>query len=57
MRRHGAWYHWAGFGASFLVRWLGFFALLACVRRRPQLIGDLVKGSLDFVRGRLGERT
>jgi len=57
MRRHGAWYHWAGFGASFMVRWLGFFALLACVRRRPQLIGDLVRGSLDFVRGRLGERT
>ncbi len=56
MRRHAAWYHWVWFGANFLVRWVGFFAVLACVRGRPQLIGDLVRGSIDFARGKLGER-
>jgi hypothetical protein len=56
MRRHAAWYHWVGFGANFLVRWVGFFAVLACVRGRPQLIGDLIRGSVDFARGKLGER-
>jgi GT2 family glycosyltransferase len=56
MRRHAAWYHWAGFLANFLVRWVGRFAVLACVRRQPRLIGALACGAADFVRGRLGER-
>jgi len=56
MRRHAAWYHWAGFVGNFLVRWLGFFTVLACVRRRPQLIGALVSGTVDFARGKLGEK-
>ena len=56
MRRHAAWYHWVGFGANFLVRWVGFFAVLACVRGRPRLIGDLIAGCVDFARGKLGER-
>jgi len=56
MRRHAAWYHWPGFVVNFLVRWLGFFTVLACVRRRPQFIQALACGALDFMRGRLGEK-
>lgn len=56
MRRHAAWYHWVGFMANFLVRWLGLFAVLACVRRQPQLIGALASGTADFVRGKFGEK-
>ena len=56
IRRHGAWYHWVTFMANFLVRWLGFFTLLACVRGRPQFVRALASGALDFMRGRLGER-
>ena len=56
MRRHAAGYHWPGFVLNFLVRWLGFFAVLACVRRRPEFIRALVSGTVDFVRGRLGEK-
>ncbi len=56
MRRHAAWYQWVGFVANFLVRWLGFFTMLAFVRRRPQLIGALVSGTVDFLRGKLGEK-
>jgi GT2 family glycosyltransferase len=57
MRRHAAWYQWPGFVVNFLVRWLGFFTLLACARRRPQFIPALVGGIADFLRGRLGERS
>lgn len=57
MRRHAAWYQWPGFGLNFLVRWVGFFTLLACVRRQPRLIRALAGGALDFARGRLGEKT
>jgi GT2 family glycosyltransferase len=56
MRRHAAWYHWPGFVVNFLVRWLGFFILLACVRRRPQFIQALAGGAVDFMRGKLGEK-
>ena len=56
MRRHAAWYHWPGFVLSFLVRWLGFFTVLACVRRRPEFVRALASGTVDFVRGRLGEK-
>jgi hypothetical protein len=57
MRRHAAWYQWPGFVLNFLVRWVGFFTVLACVRRRPGFIRALVGGIADFVRGRLGEKT
>ena len=54
MRRHVAWYEWPSFGVNFLVRWLGFFALLALVRRQPRDLTALGRGMADFVRGRLG---
>ena len=57
MRRHAAWYQWATFVVNFAVRWLGFFALLACVRRRPQIVGAFAAGAVDFARRRLGERS
>jgi GT2 family glycosyltransferase len=57
MRRYGGWYHWVGFLANFAVRWVGFFAVLACVQRRPAFIRALTSGAVDFVRGELGERT
>jgi len=56
MRRHAAWYQWPGFVVNFLVRWLGFFMVLACLRRRPRIIGGLVTGTIDFLRRRFGER-
>ena len=56
MRRHAAWYHWTAFPAHFLVRWLGFFALLGCVRRRPEFVSALTRGTVDFLRGGFGER-
>jgi GT2 family glycosyltransferase len=56
MRRHAAWYQWPTFILSFLVRWIGFFTVLAWVRRRPGVIGALARGVADFARGRLGER-
>jgi GT2 family glycosyltransferase len=56
MRRHAAWYQWPGFGLNFLVRWVGFFTVLACARRRPQFIRALASGAVDFARGRLGEK-
>lgn len=56
MRRHAAWYQWPGFGLNFLVRWVGFFTLLACARRQPQFIRALAGGAVDFARGRLGEK-
>jgi GT2 family glycosyltransferase len=55
MRKHGAWYNWASFAAHFLVRWLGFFAALAVVRRQPRHAMALALGMADFARGRLGE--
>ena len=56
MRRHAAWYHWPGFVLSFLVRWLGFFTVLACLRRRPRIVRALVTGTIDFLRRRFGEK-
>jgi hypothetical protein len=56
MRRHAAWYQWPGFGLNFLVRWVGFFTVLACARRRPEFIRALASGAVDFARGRLGEK-
>jgi GT2 family glycosyltransferase len=56
VRRHAAWYHWPGLLLNLAVRWLGFFTLLACVRRRPRVIGGLVSGTVDFLRRRFGER-
>lgn len=57
MRRHAAWYHWPSFTANFLVRWVGFFTALACVRCRPQFVRALASGAFDFLRGKLGERS
>jgi GT2 family glycosyltransferase len=56
MRRHGTWYHWIGMVPNFLVRWVGFFTVLACLRGRPELVRALVTGVIDFSRGRFGER-
>jgi len=57
MRRHAAWYQWPGFVVSFLVRWVGFFTLLACLRRRPHVVRALLAGIVDFAEGRVGEAT
>jgi GT2 family glycosyltransferase len=57
VRRHGTWYHWIGIVPNFLVRWVGFFAVLACVRGRPEFLRALASGVVDFARGRLGERS
>ena len=57
MRRHGTWYHWIGIVPNFLVRWVGFFAVLACLRGRPEFLRALASGVVDFARGRLGERS
>jgi GT2 family glycosyltransferase len=56
MRRHAAWYHWPTFVLNFLVRWLGFFTVLAVVRGRARFIPACSRGVVDFLRGRLGER-
>jgi GT2 family glycosyltransferase len=56
IRRYAAWYQWPVLVASFLVRWLGFFTLLACVRRRPHVVTALLRGIVDFLAGRFGER-
>jgi hypothetical protein len=42
---------------NFLVRWVGFFTVLACLRGRPEFLRALVSGVVDFARGRLGERS
>ena len=55
MCKHGAWYNWLCFAPNFLVRWLGFFAVLAIARRRPRHLLALVRGITDFARGRRGE--
>jgi GT2 family glycosyltransferase len=55
MRKHGAWYNWASFSANFLVRWVGFFALLAVVRGQPRHAVAVLRGMTDFARGRLGQ--
>jgi GT2 family glycosyltransferase len=54
MRRHAPWYTWFSFGANFLARWVGFFALLAVVRGRPRYLTALARGMLDFARRRFG---
>ena len=56
IRQHAAWYHWVGIAPNFLVRWIGFFIGLACLRRRPEFIRALIAGAADFARGRLGEQ-
>jgi len=56
IRRRGSWYHWMGIMPNFLVRWLGFFTALACLRGRPDLLRALAGGVVDFARGRVGER-
>jgi GT2 family glycosyltransferase len=55
MRKHAAWYHWVGFVANFLPRWLGFFAVLAIMRRRPRYLTALIRGIVDVARRRLGQ--
>ena len=57
MRRHGTWYHWIGIVPNFLLRWVGFFTVLACLRGRPEFLRALASGVVDFARGRLGERS
>jgi len=54
MRKHAAWYHWLGFVPSFLARWIGFFVVLALVRRQPSSLSALATGVVDGVRRRLG---
>jgi hypothetical protein len=54
MRKHAPWYAWFSFGVNFLVRWVGFFALLALVRGQPRSMTALVRGLVDFARRRLG---
>ena len=54
MHRHAAWYHWGSFTLNFLVRWLGFFTLLALVRGQPRYLTAIVRGVLDAAAGRLG---
>lgn len=54
VRRHAAWYEWPGFGVSFLVRWVGFFVVLALVRGQPRDLQALGRGILDFARRTLG---
>src|SRR5262249_40368264 len=54
VRRHAAWYEWLGFGPSFLVRWIGFFALLALARGQPRDLLALGRGLLDFTKRKLG---
>jgi GT2 family glycosyltransferase len=55
MRKHGAWYNWAGFAPNFLIRWVGFFAVLAVLRGKPRHVLALVRGVADSACGRLGE--
>jgi GT2 family glycosyltransferase len=55
MRRHAAWYHWGGFVANFLARWLGFFTALALVRGQPRYVTALARGAMDAAAGRLGK--
>ena len=54
MRRHAAWYEWLGFGVNFLVRWVGFFVVLALVRGEPRDLEALGRGMLDFAGRKLG---
>jgi GT2 family glycosyltransferase len=54
MRKHARWYRWFSFGASFLVRWVGFFAVQALVQRRPRYLAALGWGVLDSARRRFG---
>lgn len=54
MRKHAPWYKWVTFGVSFLARWLGYFVVLALVRRQPRCVTALVRGMVDFARRRLG---
>ena len=48
MRRRGIWYHWIGIVPNFLVRWVGFFTVLACLRGRPDFLRALASGVVDL---------
>jgi GT2 family glycosyltransferase len=54
MRKHAPWYKWFSFAMNFLTRWLGYFAALAVVRRRPRDLTALSRGMIDFATRRLG---
>jgi GT2 family glycosyltransferase len=57
MRKHASWYKWFSFSVNFSARWLGFFALLALLQRRPGYLTALLRGITDFARRRLGQST
>ena len=44
MRKHARWYHWIGFVPAFAVQWVGFFTLLACLRRQWELLPAIGRG-------------
>jgi hypothetical protein len=54
MRKHAPWYKWFSFAANFLARWVGFFVVLAVVRRQPRYLTALLRGTLDSARRKLG---
>jgi hypothetical protein len=54
MRRHAAWYQRAGSAPSFLLRWIGYFAVMAVLRGQPGALAALGAGVIDGARGRLG---
>lgn len=55
MRKHAAWYNWPSFAVNFLLRWLGFFAVLALMRGQPRALLALWRGVTDCARRRLGQ--
>lgn len=55
MRKHAAWYYWPSFALNFLLRWLGFLAVLAVMRGQPRSLIALWKGVTDAARNRLGQ--
>jgi GT2 family glycosyltransferase len=55
MRKHAAWYHWPSFTMSFLLRWIGFYAVLAVMRGQPRSLLALWRGVADSARSRLGQ--
>jgi GT2 family glycosyltransferase len=54
MRKHAPWYKWFSFGVNFVLRWVGFFVVLAVVRGQPRYVTALARGMLDFARRRFG---
>jgi hypothetical protein len=55
MHRHAAWSQWISFLPSFVIRWVGFHGVLACLRGRFARLPWLVRGMRDFLGGRLGK--